>query len=525
MSTKVLVLGIDASSSALVDRWVADGTMPAVAGVVERGMRGPIHGVEGFYVGSTWPSLYTGRGPAGHGFYRILQLSPGSYDFHQLFDRDGGLQGKPFWREVSDAGRRVAVFDVPLTRLEALNGLHCVEWGGHDILFGFRTSPPDFADRILERYGTTPVPPDMDVARSTVEEIDRWVTGLEEQAATKARMTIDVMKGGAWDLVTQVFTESHQVGHQCWHLHDPSHPSHDPELRAALGDPLGRVYRAIDRAVGEVLAHAEGATVLLFSAHGMSHSRGAEMLLPEILVRLGVCHEPPPALPPPPTMKSRARGLVAGMWHGLPEGVRAAMRPLRDRVGPEPEPWVPRIFGDTKTSRCFPIPNGHPVSGIRLNLAGREPDGVLHPDEVDRFCAALAQDLLDIIDERTGLPVVEAVHRTDDLHAGPRRDVLPDVLVEWKHLPATGTAMHREGRGSEVRIYSEKIGRLVGINDWHRTGQHVRDGWYAAAGPAIAHRPQPRPISILDVHPTVCRLLGVEVPDAEGSPVPEMAGG
>jgi predicted AlkP superfamily phosphohydrolase/phosphomutase len=171
------------------------------------------------------------------------------------------------------------------------------------------------------------------------------------------------------------------------------------------------------------------------------------------------------------------------------------------------------------------MPNGFPISGIRLNLVGREPDGVLNRGaEAARFCDELERDLLAILDDRTGEPVVAAVHRTDTLHPGPRRDALPDLLVEWRHLPPTGTTAHAAGRGSELRVRSEKIGTIAGVNTWGRTGEHVRDGWYAAAGPGVASRHDARSISILDVHPTICRLLGVAAPDAEGSVVPEVAG-
>ena len=522
MPTRVLVLGIDAASSQLVDRWTSDGTLPVIAELRSRGVRGPIRGVDGFYIGSTWPSLYTGRGPGRHGFYRIEQLVPGSYRFHRPLDEEDGVDGTPFWTRASDVGRRVAVLDVPLTRLEPLGGLHCVEWGGHDVVFGFRTSPPDLADRILERYGAYPLPAECDARRSTAEDFEGWVSGLEAAVRTKTRLTLDVLQRESWDLVTQVFTESHCVGHQCWHLHDPAHPSHDPAVRAAVGDPLARVYRAIDAAIGEILRHAPDATVLVFSAHGMSHSRGAGMLLPEILVRLGVCHRPSP---PPPTLGSRAVGAAARVWEHLPEGARAAMRPLRTRFGPDiPVPGT-RIFGDPATSPCFPIPNGFPASGIRLNLVGREPRGVLEADQVAGFCADLERDLLDIVDERTGLPVVAAVHRTDALHPGPRRPALPDLLVEWSLGPATGTTAHAAGRGAEVRLRSGKIGTLSGFNHWGRTGEHVRDGWYAAAGPSISHEPGARAISLLDVHPTICRLLGVPSQDVDGYPVPEVVGG
>jgi predicted AlkP superfamily phosphohydrolase/phosphomutase len=523
MPTKVLVLGIDAASSALVDRWTSDGSLPFLADLLGRGVHGSIHGVDGFYIGSTWPSLYTGRGPASHGFYRMEQLTPGTVDFHHPLELEGGVDGTPFWARASEAGRRVAVMDVPLSRLGRLNGLQSVEWGGHDIVFGFHTLPPEFADRILARHGRYPLPADCDAERSTAEDFEQWVSGLEDAVRTKANITIDVLEQESWDLVTQVFTEAHCVGHQCWHLHDPSHPSHDPEIRSAVGDPIERVYRAIDAAVAEVVRHAGDATVLVFSAHGMSHSRGADFLLPEILVRLGLC-DPEPA--PPATLGSRVLSAAGHGWARLPKVAREALRPIRNRFGPkEPTPG-PRLFGDTTTSRCFPIRNGFPLSGIRLNIAGREPSGVLHPgDEVERFCDELERALLEIVDQRTGQPVVAAVHRTDDLHAGVHRDALPDVLVEWCHLPATGTTAHADGRGSEVRLHSERIGTISGLNTWGRTGEHVRDGWYAAAGPDVPHLSEARAISILDVHPTVCRLLGVSAPDAEGAVVPELAGG
>src|SRR5882762_9380848 len=71
---KLLILGIDAASPDLLRRWAGEGKLPAIRSLLDRGTSGAIRGVEGFFVGSTWPSLYTGLNPAGHGFYRIDQL-------------------------------------------------------------------------------------------------------------------------------------------------------------------------------------------------------------------------------------------------------------------------------------------------------------------------------------------------------------------------------------------------------------------------------------------------------------------
>ena len=81
-------------------------------------------------------------------------------------------------------------------------------------------------------------------------------------------------------------------------------------------------------------------------------------------------------------------------------------------------------------SRCFVVPNGLLVSGIRLNLVGREPAGIVKPGhEADRLFDDLSRELLAIRELPTGRPVVERVVRTADLYEGPNLDRLPDVLV------------------------------------------------------------------------------------------------
>jgi len=524
MPAKLVVLGIDAASPILLRRWAAEGKLPAIRHLIDHGTSGSVRGVKGLFIGSTWPSFYTGINPAGHGFHRIVQLRSGTYDFFRPLDSPHGMGGTPFWRLASNAGRRVAVLDVPLTRLEpALNGLQMVEWGGHDAVFGFLATPPEVAHDVMSGVGAYPLPSSCDGNRRTAADFEQFVTALELAVEKKGDLTLEFLGREQWDLFIQVFTEAHCAGHQCWHIHDPDHPAHDPQLLEAMGDPLERVYRAIDRAVAAIVEQVTDAHVLLVSAHGMSHYRGASFLLPEILFRLGVTARPVP--PQPRGAKDRLMAAARVAWRTLPEGARKSIRPLRARSANRPSAGnrLPRLGADVSRSKCFPVANGHPVGGIRLNLAGREPQGVLEPGpEVNAFCENLMEDLRAIIDLRTGRPLVADVYRTDTLYAGARQDALPDLLVEWSGDLPTGTRAHAAGRGAAIRATSAKVGTVEGSNAYGRTGDHAPSGMFVFAGPGVPAAERNEPVSLMDFHPTICRLLGLPDPSVDGAAIREL---
>jgi predicted AlkP superfamily phosphohydrolase/phosphomutase len=180
-------------------------------------------------------------------------------------------------------------------------------------------------------------------------------------------------------------------------------------------------------------------------------------------------------------------------------------------------------WADVATSRCFQVPNGSPVAGIRLNLVDREPDGVLRPGrESDEFCDQLAHDLLAIVDDRTDAPLIAAVSRTDSLYTGARRDALPDLLVEWSDAVVTGTSAYADGRGAQVRARSPKIGALDGWNGWSRTGEHVPAGMFVYAGPGVTVASRDVPVRLMDFHPTICALMSLPAPDVDGDLIPEL---
>ena len=520
--TRLLVIGIDAASPDLLDAWTADGTLPALAALSRRGLVARTRGLEGFFVGSTWASLYTGTNPAQHGLHYQMQLVPGSY---RLEDRAAGafVERDPFWRVLSCAGKRVAVLDVPLSRIEhELNGVQVVEWGGHDAFFGHWTLPRELAAHIEARFGGHPAGASCDAARRSAEEYRDFISALESGVQRKGAWSAELLARGGWDVFMQVFTESHCVGHQCWHLHDAAHPANDATVAAITGDPLRTVYRAIDREIGALVDAAGDAHVIVFAAHGMASRYGAHFLLRDVLFALGV------AATPPKPIRARARDAAARAWHAAPEWMRALARPLRRNMASDgaAHPSASGIGVDPDRSFCFPLANGLAVSGIRLNLQGREPRGTLVPGEhADRFVAQLEQDLLAIVDDASGAPLVARVVRTRDLYKGEHLNALPDLLVEWNEAVANGTTALANGVGARVTARSPRIGTISGANDYGRSGEHRPGGWFVAAGPGIEHRTLEREPSLLDLAPTFARIVGVVLPGADGAPIPEIVAG
>ena len=521
------MLGIDAGNPELLRRWAADGTMPNLARLMARGISGTTRSLDGFFIGSTWPSFYTGVSPARHGFNYLVQLRPGTYELYRPATEQF-VKAEPFWAALSRAGRRVAILDVPLCRLDpGVNGIHVIEWGGHDPSFGFGTSPAELRDEITVRRNRT-VSHVCDADRRSPEDYRVFVEDLLHAVEAREALTRRFLRQGGWDFFIQVFAESHCGGHQLWHLQDTGHPAHDPALAVSLGAPLRKIYQAIDRAIGGILEDAGDALILVASLHGMEHWYGAQFLLPELLFRLGAAS---PAKRAPPTPRGGLGPMArAGMgWarRQLPDGLRRRLGALRRQLSPprfQPAP-LGDLGVDPLSSRCFPIPNGLASGGVRLNLVGREPHGLLQPGaEADAFCAELSEQLLEIVDERTGGRLVERVLRVREVFSGEHLDDLPDLLVEWNATAATGSTLVGNGAGAVVRAHSPRIGVVEGVNDYCRTGEHRLEGLVVAAGPGLRPGRFSRTVSVLDFAPSIRALLGVPMPECEGRVVAELLG-
>jgi predicted AlkP superfamily phosphohydrolase/phosphomutase len=148
---------------------------------------------------------------------------------------------------------------------------------------------------------------------------------------------------------------------------------------------------------------------------------------------------------------------------------------------------------------------------VWLNLAGREPEGVVSAADERAVRGRIEQTLLAMRDPDDGEPIVDRVIEKEKIYHGPRLADAPDLLVVMRDYAYTT-------RGATEFWGREVVGPVV----VGHTGNHRMRGVFAAAGPKI----EPGPIEsahIYDVLPTMFHLAGWPAPcDLDGRALTEI---
>jgi len=449
--------------------------------------------------GATWPTINTGVTVARHARYYYSQIRPGTYRTGLISPKH--LDQRPFWTALSDRGKRVVIVDVPKTYPETgLNGIQVVDWGNHDgdILEGFLTYPPALAARIDTEFGPDPFGRRAFGVRGP-SDLSAFVDGLCVNVERKKRLIESLMREQDWDLLFAVWDDAHWAGHFGWRLHDPDHPHYDAALAAAIGDPLERVLNAADRCLGELLDQVgPDVHVVLMSSHGMGPGyRTCEMLDP-ILRRLEGR---------PTTARGAAYSSLRRVWDSLPGGVHRPLITLKDLVREN------LLATDRANRPWFALPSNNDGGSVRLNVAGREPQGrIQRGADYERTCQWLIDELKSVVDLDTGEKIVGEVYRPQALFSGDRVDELPDLAVEW--LPGAPAR----------RIGSERIGELEVTVSPYRSGEHLPDGLVISVLPGAKQGVGGVSLRAQDFAPTIAYGLGVELPGVDGVPVKAVLG-
>lgn len=492
---QVVLIAMDAAEKDLVLDWAEQGILPNIGAMLHQGLWGIADNPPGLS-GATWPSVYTGCPVTQHGHYFYNRIIPGTYTTE--IKAEGDYWRPSFWSVASRAGKRVAIVDMPKTLLEPdLNGIQLINWATHDpdAFEAFDATPASLKQQVLADYPGDPMGRN-DWGGTGPSDFRRLRDGYLANIERRTRLVEDFLDRDDWDLFAVCFDDSHQVGHLCWHIADAAHPQHDAALAASLGNPIRDVYVAIDAAIGRILGRiGPDTTVVLLAPMGMGPNYHATHLLDPLMRKMDGTS----------TKRGSLYHFLSWGWRQLPLMFHKPLWDLQIQLRE-------RLMGpDRARRRCFVLPTNEDCGAIRINLAGREPQGLVQPGaEFDRLCADLEREIMAMVDRETGRPLAKRVHRAADLFDGGCHDHLPDLIVEWNvDVPfSVATSRTHGGLGQAYR--------------GARTGSHQRQGFFAVTGPGIAAGELERAVPATDIAPTILSLIGLPMPDAAGQPIPEV---
>ncbi len=504
--TKMLVIGVDGGETALFEQWMHTGDMPNLKALRDRGLWGRTKNPDGLEAGAVWPTFHTGLKPGHQPQYdgqRHFDSKIYQDRWYELDEVEPSL-----WRHLSNQGKRVLVIDAPYVRLDPnVNGAMILDWGGHVAANGttmqFQTHPAELADEILNVVGPDPTGGVVcDVRKKeSVEDWKAFISDYMDRIPKKAKMTVHMLKKGNWDYAETVFTDLHSTGHHLWHINDPMHPKYDPKLEKALGEPLRDLYRAFDKALGEILAVVDERTdVMFYTSHGMGPQYTASGLLDRILDHIEHNKRSENKRP----VKAR----ITEVWHKVPGDVRAMLRPLRK---PFKGSLAVKAFLTNRAERkFFEVYANNATGGVRINLKGREAQGIVPKEDYRMHLETIAKALMTFTNVDTGEPLVKEIIFTQDRYDGAHVDRLPDLLVSWNRNAAIKT------------VESPEYGTFHYDFHNYRTGDHTPFGMFIATGASIPARALNGDTDATDFAPTIWSRLGAEPGPTDGQPIPGM---
>jgi predicted AlkP superfamily phosphohydrolase/phosphomutase len=469
MANRVLVVGWDGADWDILDPLLAAGELPALGALVERGSRGVSRSSLPSHSWAAWPTFLTGRDPAGHGVFDVLEYRPGATRRLPVSARSILA---PTWPErLSEAGKTTLLVNVPLTYPPpAIQGV--VIAGGVVPPGKTFSAPADVGPRLdwpINGGSWTTL-------RNRPLDLLADLEGLTRRRAAAMRTLLDEE---SWDAACVVFVSPDRAQHCLLEYVHPRHPAHEEAAASPVAERVRDLYRLLDRELASLVERAdEDDLVILMSDHGHQPCTRA-LSMNKVLERLGFLRF------------GRGSGLVNLLSWGR---VRSLARVAYDRLGLHgrvPVPTAPIDWANTSAYTSV-VSTGE---GVSVNLAGREPNGTVARADYERVRDELARGLLEFADPDTGRQPIGRVLRKEEALSGPYLDRAPDLLL------------------TPSPLYSLTHARqLVEEADW-LSGDHRPEGVYTLAGPGIAPGSGPE-ISLADFASTIAKAVGLE-PDAE----------
>lgn len=487
---ETLVVGLDGACRRVLDPLFDADDLPNLEKVFEGGATGTLESQIPPWTPSAWPSLYTGKNPGKHGIFGFLDFE--GYDWNVV--NASHNSERTLWEFAEYHDLTSVVVNAPVSY-----------------------PPPDIDGAIVPGY-LAPENPQchpqglLTDVKEAIGEYEVYASLESEKGASTDERVAEYrrhaeMRGAAFRYLAERFDPEFgflQFQHTDTILHEC------PEDTEAVST----VYGAADQQLGEVLDTCDPDTVFIVSDHGLGPYQ-RRVRINDVLRDDGYVTAARGGDGMPTWASIRDDQLVDGengtkSDRSLTEqamGVGAAVGLTTQRVGRVLERaglkdlvqrHVPVSFiraaseqVDFQNSKAYA--RSRVECGIRINLEGREPNGVVAPEAYEDVREELIKRLSDL-ETPAGESVFEEVGPREEYFHGPHTDRAVDVVT----VP----------RNFDYSVTTWLLGEHIADPDppgW----DHKRDGVLAAAGDGVDTSAQCSDAHIFDVAPTVLATLGL----------------
>ncbi len=448
---RVLTLGLDCASPDLVFEQFKD-ALPTLSALMRGGQWGTLRSSIPCITVPAWASMLSSRDPGVLGVYGFRNRA--AYDYGDFAVADSrAIHEKRVWDYLGAEDKQSVLIGVPQTYpVQPINGhlVSCFLTPNTGSAFAY---PAIFKQEVLQHAPHYL----FDVAGFRTADKANLLQRIYDLTAVQYQLVETLITQKPWDFFMHVNIGVDRMHHGFWRYHDPQHRLHeaDSPFRHAIRD----YYQFVDAQLARIIEKADDATIIIVSDHGAKRMDGA-ICINEWLWQNGwlVIKNPPP------------------------EGV---IRPFSE------------LEIDWERTRAWSV--GGYYARIFLNIAGREPCGIIAPQAVPAVIAELKAQLACIPDHKGDiLPVAsyEPVQIYQQVNGHP-----PDLIVylgdlHWRAVGGIGYGRHYTFEND------------TGPDD----ANHAEEGLYILYEPQAKALGQGPEYQLMDIAPTILQRLGQKIP-------------
>jgi len=455
---KALLIGLDCAAPELMFHRFLH-RLPNIRRMMRRGVHGRLESCDPPITIPAWMVMATSRSPGSLGLYGFRHRRGHSYrDIWIASSRS--IREKKIWDYVAEAGGKSCLVAVPPSYPPypvegCLVGCFITPDTKRDY-----TYPPELRVEIEELVGE--YLPDVEFR---IEDKRGLIKGIYEMTEKRFEVVKHLMRTRDWSFFMLVEIGLDRVHHAFWKYFDERHHLHQPgsEFETVVED----YYAYLDGKVGELLELIDDDTVVLIASdHGGKRMKGA---------------------------------FCINSWLAE-QGLLKLRRPV-EKIARLEE-------ADVDWGRTVAWGWGGYYARIFLNVKGREPQGVVAPEDYERVRDEIARRLLQIRGPN-GEEWRTRVLKPDEVFGECRGDP-PDLMVYFDDLywRSAGTMGH-----GDIYLPENDTGPDDAVHD--------KMGLYIYYDPRRDLGGREQELRIMDVAPTLLKAMGLPVPgEMEGRPLP-----